>query len=59
MIIHRTNTGTVNETQEMQGTRGIFTRILENMLEESRECSKILWGMLEKILGMLGASHIS
>ena len=39
MAIHKTkNTGTGNGIRGMRGTRGMFTRIPENILEDSGEC---------------------
>ena len=61
------NTGTGNRMRGMQGTRGMFTRIPGNLLEnsgecshftiprnareDSGECSRRFRGMLSKILG--------
>ena len=40
MAIYKTrNTGTGNGMRRMQGTRGMFTRIPGNLLEDSGECS--------------------
>ena len=40
MAIYKTrNTGTGNGTRGMQGTRGMFTMIPGNLLEDSGECS--------------------
>ena len=40
MAFYKTrNTGTGNGMQEMQGTRGVFTRISGNLLEDSGKCS--------------------
>ena len=40
MAIYKTrNTGTGNGVRGMQGTRGMFTRIPGNLLEDSGECS--------------------
>ena len=39
MAIYKTrNTGTGNEMRGMRGTRGMFTRIPGNLLEDSGEC---------------------
>ena len=68
MVIYKTrNTGTGNGMREMLGTRGMFTRIPGNVLEDSGECSfsnipgnvqedsgecsRRFRGMLKKILG--------
>ena len=40
LAIYKTrNTGTENGMRGMQGTRGMPTKILGNLLEDSRECS--------------------
>ena len=58
MLLSRTavyktrNTGTGNGMRGMPGTRGMFTRIPVNLLENSGECCYfIIRGMLKKIPG--------
>ena len=46
------NTGTGNGMRGMQGTRGMFTRIPGNLLEDSGEVIVLTFrGMFEEILG--------
>ena len=69
MSIYRTrNTGTGNGMWGTRGTRGMFTKILRNLLEDlgecyyfnipgnvqidSVECSRRFWGMFKEIQGM-------
>ena len=52
MPIYKTrNTGTGNEMRGMRGTRGIFTRIPGNLIEDSGKCSKRFRGMFLEIPG--------
>ena len=68
MAIYKTkNTGMGKAMREMQGTRGMFTKIPGNLLEDSvesshfsipgnarkdsGECSRRFWGMFKRIPG--------
>ena len=50
-ILKTRNKGTGNGMQRMRGTRGMFTRILGNLSEDSGKCYYTFRGMLKKILG--------
>ena len=53
MAIYKTrNTGTGSRMRGMRGTRGMFTRIPVNLLEEPGNVVILtFWGMLKKIPG--------
>ena len=50
-ILKTRNKGTGNGMQRMRGTRGMFTRILGSLSEDSGKCYYTFRGMLKKILG--------
>ena len=56
MAFYKTrNTGTGNGRQEMQGTRGMFTRIPGNLLEDSGKCSH--FSILRNVIKDSGEWH--